>query len=970
STSTGNNTTTGTSVTAYAGETATLGAESLTTGSASNYTATLTCTGVADTNLADGLTINGADTNIVCTYTNTLKNADLELTKTLDTAGPFVPGQSVQFTITVTNNGPDTATGLNVADTDTNLTVSSATSGTFTCAGNAFPCTLASLTSGSSATITVSGTIDTAGSFNNQATVTSTSHDPDTSDNTDNDGGTATAADLRLTKTVDNATPNIGSNVIFTVTVFNDGPSNATGVAVGDLLPAGYAFVSSTTSQGTYVNGTGVWTVGAINNGSSANIQITATVGATGPYANTAQVTASNQSDPDSTPNNSNAAEDDQATVTPVPVAVSAPSISKSFSPNPINVNGVSTLTFTITNPNTGTSLTGVAFTDTFPAGMQVAGTPNASTNNCGAPTFAPAAGNTSLSFSGGTIAASGTCTVTVDVTATTGGSKVNTTGNVTSTNGGTGNTGTDTLNVNVPVDLQATKDDGVTSFIAGGTLTYTIKVWNTGPNAATGATLTDPRPAEFSSWSWTCTATGVGSACGTPSNAASGTADISVTGINLPADPTGINNFLTYTVTAIVDSATTANNITNTVTVTEPAGTLDTDKTNNSASDTDGQIFDPPSAFKTFTAIGGIPVLEFRMVWVNNGNAAAINVQVTDTIPAGTTYVPLSVTCTATNTAPVPPVPPSSTAAAASAPLNTAGVLPVSSCGYDPATNSIQWQGTIAPDPGVLNDANAEANANNEIVITFQVTVNGGINSVSNVGTSRTDADNNGDFVSQADVLGTTIANSNLVSWSRDGNGGGGPGVRVATVSDPVVLPTLLPATGFAPNRVTILPEQPEELAYRATSVWLEVPRLGLKMPIVGVPLYEKDWDISWLWKEAGWLEGTAFPTWQGNSVLTSHVTLPNGEAGPFASLGKLQWGDRVLVHAYGTVYIYEVRANQVISPNDTSILKHEDDAWLTLLTCKTYIESTNTYSNRIAVRAVLIGTQVDKTPSGKNVR
>src|SRR4029079_13517644 len=62
---------------------------------------------------------------------------------------------------------------------------------------------------------------------------------------------------------------------------------------------------------------------------------------------------------------------------------LSPPSISKSFSPNPIAVGGVSTLTFTITNPNAGTSLTGVAFTDSFPAGLQAAATPNATTTGC-----------------------------------------------------------------------------------------------------------------------------------------------------------------------------------------------------------------------------------------------------------------------------------------------------------------------------------------------------------------------------------------------------------------------------------------------------------------------------------------------------------------------------------------------------------------------------------------------------------
>jgi hypothetical protein len=73
-----------------------------------------------------------------------------------------------------------------------------------------------------------------------------------------------------------------------------------------------------------------------------------------------------------------------------------------------VAVGGVATLTFTITNPNAAAALTGVAFTDSFQAGLEVAATPNASTG-CGSPTFAPAAGNTSISFSGGTIGASGT---------------------------------------------------------------------------------------------------------------------------------------------------------------------------------------------------------------------------------------------------------------------------------------------------------------------------------------------------------------------------------------------------------------------------------------------------------------------------------------------------------------------------------------------------------------------------------
>ena len=163
----------------------------------------------------------------------------------------------------------------------------------------------------------------------------------------------------------------------------------------------------------------------------------------------------------------------------------------------------------------------------------------------------------------------------------------------------------------------------------------------------------------------------------------------------------------------------------------------------------------------------------------------------------------------------------------------------------------------------------------------------------------------------------------------------------------------------------ITTLPEQPAEKSYAATDVWLEIPSIGVNIPIVGVPLVEDDWDVSWLWRQAGWLNGTAFPGWQGNSALTGHVTLPNGKSGPFIGLDKLKWGDKILVHAYGTVYTYEVRQNRTVSPNNTYVLKHEDDAWLTLITCKTYIEETNTYARRIVVRAALVSITTEKQTS-----
>lgn len=124
------------------------------------------------------------------------------------------------------------------------------------------------------------------------------------------------------------------------------------------------------------------------------------------------------------------------------------PTIAKAFNPGGIQPHGVSTLTITLTNPSANTAaLTGVAFTDNFPANVSVA-TPNGLSNTCGG---TATAGSNSVSLSGGTIAISGSCAVTVNVTSQFTGSYLNTTGAVNSNEGGTGGTASATLGVAFP---------------------------------------------------------------------------------------------------------------------------------------------------------------------------------------------------------------------------------------------------------------------------------------------------------------------------------------------------------------------------------------------------------------------------------------------------------------------------------------------------------------------------------------
>lgn len=173
----------------------------------------------------------------------------------------------------------------------------------------------------------------------------------------------------------------------------------------------------------------------------------------------------------------------------------------------------------------------------------------------------------------------------------------------------------------------------------------------------------------------------------------------------------------------------------------------------------------------------------------------------------------------------------------------------------------------------------------------------------------------------------------------------------------------SLLPTTGFPQDKVTMLPFQPVNKAYTSTDLLLEIPKLGVKISIVGVPQTKDGWDISWLGKNAGWLNGSAFPTWNGNSVITGHVWDALNRPGPFVGLINLTYGDQIKIHTFGQVYIYEVIESQIVQPsNITAAFKHEKKSWLTLIICENYQDKTETYTNRRMVRAILVSVVNEK--------
>jgi len=239
------------------------------------------------------------------------KSADLSVTKSVDNAS-HGEGDTVVYTVTVTNNGALNATGVSVTDAlPAGLTYSSddaVASGTsYDSASGVW--SVGTLLNGQTRTLQLTTTVDggTGGStLTNTASVSAAQTDPVPGNNSaavDVTVAVPTSAELAVSQSVDNASPNEEGTVVFTVTVTNDGPSDATGVSMNDVLPLGLSYVSDDAgSTGTsYSSATGVWDVGNLNNGATATLHLTATVEAgTGgsTLTNTASLGALDQVDP------------------------------------------------------------------------------------------------------------------------------------------------------------------------------------------------------------------------------------------------------------------------------------------------------------------------------------------------------------------------------------------------------------------------------------------------------------------------------------------------------------------------------------------------------------------------------------------------------------------------------------------------------------------------------------------------
>jgi len=418
-------------------------------------------------------------------------SADVSMVKTLITSGPFVAGQSIQYSLFVANAGPSTATSIQVTDTPTNLTVTNVSGGG--CA--ALPCTIPSLASGANATITVTATIVAAGAFDNSATAIGTESDPNPGNNTDSigNGGTANpSADVSMVKTLTTVGPfTAGQSIQYSLVVANAGPSTATTVQVTD---------TPTNLTITNVSGGGCaalpCTIASIASGANVVITVTATINAPGAFDNSAAAMGA-ESDPNLTNNTDNSGNNGLTGVSADVSVVKTLTTSGPFTPG-------QSIAYTLLVANAGPSTaTNVQVTDT-PANLTITNVNGGGcvTLPCTIPSLASGA-NVTINVTA-TIVAAGAFDNSTTVSATE--PDPNPANN-------TDNTGNGGIAAPGGVDVGIVKSANVTTVTVGQVFSYSLVVTNHGPGTATGVTVTDPLPANFalinaSSTQGSCTGT------------------------------------------------------------------------------------------------------------------------------------------------------------------------------------------------------------------------------------------------------------------------------------------------------------------------------------------------------------------------------------------------------------------------------------------------------------------------------
>jgi uncharacterized repeat protein (TIGR01451 family) len=169
--------------------------------------------------------------------TETPQAANLALAKTVDDPTPNV-GDTITFTVTLSDLGPDAATSVTVNDAlPAGLFFLSATPSQGIYAPMSGLWQVGTVTTAGPQTLTLKARVDATTARTNTASISqSDQFDPDTNNNSASATETPQVANLALAKTVDDPTPHVGDTITFTVTLSDLGPDAATSVTVQQRL--------------------------------------------------------------------------------------------------------------------------------------------------------------------------------------------------------------------------------------------------------------------------------------------------------------------------------------------------------------------------------------------------------------------------------------------------------------------------------------------------------------------------------------------------------------------------------------------------------------------------------------------------------------------------------------------------------------------------------------------------------------
>jgi uncharacterized repeat protein (TIGR01451 family) len=218
-------------------------------------------------------------------------SANLALTSQAS-AQQIIAGSSFTYTVQMTNAGPDDAADVVFSDpapTGVTFTSCSSTEGTCTISGGGASLNLTTVPDGDIVTITIQATLGTTvtdgATLANTPSVTSSTFDPNTGNNSGSGGSVSITvqnkSDLQVTTNSNLTVVNFGGTLVYTVTVTNQGPFQASAVTLVDQIPAQSIFLSmssggaSCTTPPLAQSGTITCNFGNMASGASATVSFT-----------------------------------------------------------------------------------------------------------------------------------------------------------------------------------------------------------------------------------------------------------------------------------------------------------------------------------------------------------------------------------------------------------------------------------------------------------------------------------------------------------------------------------------------------------------------------------------------------------------------------------------------------------------------------------------------------------------------